>query len=49
MPITWIKTVPKSQAVRETGFFGNQNTVCRPQTARWQFTIDRLKALWNIP
>ena len=42
VPITWIKTVPKSQAVRETGF-------CRPQTARWQFTIDRLKALWNIP
>ena len=49
VPITWIKTVPKSQAVRETGFFGNQNAVCRPQTARWQFTIDRLKALWNIP
>lgn len=30
--VHWIKTVPASQAVKETRFFGNQNTVCRPQT-----------------
>lgn len=48
VPVSWIKTVPIAQAIKETGFFGNQNTVCRPKTAKWQFTIDRLKSLWNI-
>lgn len=48
VPITWVKTVPRTEAVKETGFFGNQNTVCRPQTGKWQFTIDRLKKLWGI-
>lgn len=48
VPVKWIKTVPKNQAVRELGFFGNQNTVCRPTTSKWNFTVDRLKKLWNI-
>lgn len=29
--VDWIKTVPESQAVKEIGFFGNQNSVCRPR------------------
>lgn len=46
--VHWIKTVSASQAVKETGFFGNQNTVCRPQTDKWDFTVKRLKELWHI-
>lgn len=46
--IRWIKTVEKSQAVKELGFFGNQNTVCRPTAEKWNFTVDRLKRIWNI-
>ena len=32
-----------SEAVREIGMFGNQNTVCRPTTPKWRWTIERLK------
>ena len=46
--IDWIKTVPKSKAIKELGFFGNQNTVCRPTTDKWDFTIQRLKKYWGI-
>ena len=46
--VRWLKTVPTSGAVKETGFFGNQNTVCRPQADKWNFTIKRLKELWHI-
>ncbi len=46
--VHWCKTVPASQAVRETGFFGNQNTVCRPQAYKWNFTVKRLKEIWHI-
>lgn len=46
--VAWRKTVPVCQAVKETGFFGNQNTVCRPQTEKWDFTVKRLKEIWQI-
>lgn len=48
VPIKWLRAVPISQAVKETGFFGNQNTVCRPTAEKWEFTVDRLKQLWGI-
>lgn len=41
--IRWIKTVGKADAISELGFFGNQNTVCRPLTDKWNFTVTRLK------
>lgn len=41
--IEWLDTVPVSQAVRETGMFGNQNTICRPRTQKWRWTIERLR------
>ena len=28
------------------GFFGNQNTVCKPVTPKWRQTVDRLKELF---
>ncbi|MEE0799785.1 MAG: hypothetical protein U0L91_00735 [Gemmiger sp.] len=46
--VHWLKTVSVAKAVKETGFFGNQNTVCRPQTEKWNFTVRRLKEIWHI-
>lgn len=46
--VQWIKTVATSKAVKEIGFFGNQNTVCRPTAEKWNFTVDRLKKCWGI-
>jgi hypothetical protein len=47
--VKWIKTVPAEQAVKERGFFGNQNTVARPRTPKWAHTVDRLKIRFEIP
>jgi hypothetical protein len=46
--VQWLKTVKASEAVKELGFFGNQNSVCRPLTEKWVFTVDRLKKCWEI-
>ena len=46
--VNWVKTVDKQNAVKELGFFGNQNTVCRPVTDKWDFTVERLKRIWEI-
>jgi len=46
--VKWLKTVPLSQAIRETGFFGNQNTVARPKSSKWQHTIERLKRRFGV-
>jgi len=46
--VSWIKAVPLENAVRETGFFGNQNSAARPKSKKWIHTIDRLKKRWNI-
>jgi hypothetical protein len=46
--VKWLKTVPLTQAVREPGFFGNQNCVAEPRDAKWPYTIDRLKQKFGI-
>lgn len=46
--IRWIKTVPLQQAVKERGFFGNQNTVARPTTPKWEHTLERLKVRFGL-
>lgn len=43
VPVKWLDTRPVEKAISETGFFGNQNTVCRPRTGKWVHTVDRLK------
>jgi hypothetical protein len=48
VPVKWIKTVGTSAAASETGFFGNQNTVAKPKSKKWQHTVDRLKFLWGV-
>lgn len=46
--VDWIKAVPSTEALKELGFFANQNTVCRPTSEKWRFTIERLKKCWEI-
>lgn len=48
VPVKWIKTVSMQEAVSESGFFGNQNTVAKPKTKKWQHTVERLKSLWGV-
>tara|TARA_R110002110_G_scaffold147129_2_gene337341 strand:- start:39956 stop:41047 length:1092 start_codon:yes stop_codon:yes gene_type:complete len=48
VPVRWIKTVTMQEAVSEIGFFGNQNTVAKPKTKKWQHTVERLKSLWGV-
>jgi hypothetical protein len=43
VPVSWIETVPLTEAYSETGLFGNQNSVCKPTTPKWRHTIERLK------
>jgi len=49
VPVEWIHTVPRSQAFREVGLFGNQNTVCKPTASKWRHTVERLKEAWSVP
>ncbi len=43
-PVRWLQTVPLDEAVGDPGLFGNQNTVCKPTTPKWQTTVDLLKS-----
>ena len=47
--VDWIKTVPLEQAIKEKGFFGNQNSVARPKARKWVHTIERLKQRFDVP
>lgn len=46
VPVRWLATVPLENAVHEIGLFGNQNTICRPTTPKWQSTVERLKKVF---
>jgi len=46
--VNWIKTLDLNQAIKEKGFFGNQNTVCKPVTKKWQHTVERLKKRFGV-
>src|SRR5262249_9107825 len=43
VPMRWLQTVSLANAVQEIGFFGNQNSVCKPTTPKWRSTVERLK------
>lgn len=43
VPVQWLHSLPLEQAVKELGFFGNQNSICRPGTPKWRWTVERLK------
>ena len=46
--VDWIRTVELQDAVKEFGFFGNQNTVAQPRAEKWDQTVNRLKELWQV-
>jgi hypothetical protein len=49
--VEWLDSVDEKDAFDEVGLFGNQNTVCRPETPKWRHTVERLKEKfkkWNI-
>lgn len=46
--VNWKKTVPISQAVKEKGFFGNQNSAATPKARKWVHTVERLKQRFGI-
>lgn len=48
VPIKWLHTVNRQEAVSEVGLFGNQNTVCKPTAPKWSHTVNRLKQAWKI-
>ncbi|NPE51784.1 DUF91 domain-containing protein [Dickeya dadantii] len=48
--VKWLETRSEQEAVNEVGFFGNQNTVCKPTTQKWRHTVEKLKRYfgnWN--
>ena len=46
--VEWIKTVPASEAFREKGFFGNQNSAAKPRAKKWQHTVERLRTRFGV-
>lgn len=48
VPIEWIATKPLNHAISEVGFFGNQNSICRPKTTKWNHTVERLKKIFDL-
>jgi hypothetical protein len=46
--IDWIHTASLEEAETQVGFFGNQNSVCRPRVAKWNFTVQTLKNRWKV-
>lgn len=44
----WIKTVPLDKAIKEKGFFGNQNSVAAPKVPKWEHTVQRLKQRFGV-
>ncbi|CDQ15562.1 nuclease [Klebsiella quasipneumoniae] len=51
VPVKWLETRSEQEAVNEVGFFGNQNTVCKPTTPKWRHTVEKLKLYfksWDI-
>jgi hypothetical protein len=46
--VRWLKTLPIKNAIREKGFFGNQNTAAKPTSQTWRHTVERLKKRFEI-
>ena len=48
VPVKWVATVPVEKAYREVGFFGNQNTVAKPKSEKWEHTVSVLKKKFGV-
>lgn len=45
VPVAWVRTVPREEAVWTRGMFANQNSACK---LRNKFTLERLLAAFNL-
>ena len=43
--VSWIRTLPRDQAIKETGLFANQNSACK---LRSSFTLERLTERFGL-
>lgn len=48
VPIEWIETRELNSPFSEIGLFGNQNSICRPKTTKWNYTVERLKEFFQV-
>lgn len=48
VPVKWLAHRSESEAIREAGLFGNQNSVAKPTAMSWPHTVERLKAEFGI-
>jgi hypothetical protein len=48
VPVEWITTVSQAEAIKEVGFFGNQNTVAKPKSEKWEHTVSVLKRKFSV-
>lgn len=46
--VEWLKTVSLEEAIKEKGFFGNQNSAAKPRAKKWQHTVERLRKRFEI-
>ncbi|HBL67749.1 MAG TPA: hypothetical protein DDZ70_03480 [Firmicutes bacterium] len=47
--LKWIKKIPSyKDGIWEKGFLANQNSVARPTSPKWDYTVERLKTIWGI-
>jgi hypothetical protein len=46
--VRWLRTVSEENAVWEAGMFANQNTACRLQGDKGEFTIQRLTERFGL-
>jgi len=46
--VEWVKAVPVSEAVKEKGLFGNQNSAAKPRAKSWRHTVERLKVRFGV-
>ena len=46
--VEWIRTVSVPEAMREKGFFGNQNSAAKPRAKKWHHTVERLKLRFGV-
>lgn len=48
VPVRWLEHRSESEAVREIGLFGNQNSVAKPTALSWPHTVERLRAEFGL-
>ena len=46
--VNWLKTYSRAEAYDELGFFGNQNSVCKPTAPGWRGTVEHLKVKFQV-